>query len=166
MNINSKVIRLRPHHATGLFLDDVHKTEEEIRQYLEDHRYDSDMIDNLLDINRRILQQGALIKLVPSLDDICEKCNQKVSKIKSTWKINKLCFEKDDAYDIDEVNEFFGMKFGRIYNPMDLLFKRKTYYETMLRPLRAEHGFLREGYEQKLATYTRLYENLKQQGVN
>lgn len=152
----SEIIRLRPHHVTGLFLKDVFKTEEEIRQELKLQRYTPRMINNLLGINRRVLQDGAPVVLVHSLDDICRECSE--------WKkksMKELCLGKDAGSDLEGIHEF-KIRYGRAYPALNLVIRFKKYYQEMAELCQVNHALTLSSFETKLSRYTSLYESLRQ----
>lgn len=156
-------IELRPHHAFQVFCQDIITDNEKIRQELADLHYNARMINAILSVKERVLEDNAPIVLVPSIDDVCCYCNR--------WKrkksLKKRCFGKDNINHIRQTGWILGMGFKIVYKPDNVISRLIWYNENELARTHSEkrlsNGMNARGYYMKrIEAYRALYENLIQ----
>ena len=110
--INVSKLQLRPHHVERALVSWAFMSDETIMLALRKHKrgYTEECIRNGIEVYGRIKRNEPFV-LVPSIDDICNKCH---------WNTSSECMSEQEHY-CAYATEEFGMRFGQTYKPKDIL---------------------------------------------
>lgn len=129
-----EIIKLRGHHlrflancleslserpSIGLLKE---RLIERCRKIGKLHGYSNEVMDYTSELLRKIIEDGVKIKLINTLDDICERCNKRIKGVcqefEHYWDIIP------EVYDMEYINKY-KLKLGKTYTSQYLIKKLK-----------------------------------------